>query len=668
MRRIHLCFPLFLLVFPLFILGQGSSNSFPVYTGNDLGLTWQHDTFTIKIWAPLADSVLVYLYKKEQEQDPFVVSLQQGNKGVWTYRQHKKSGFLFYQIQAKNKVDPHTSHWSKRVTDPYAIAVSQNGIYAAILDVAAINPTGWELDHYPLPSQSPVSVIYELNIRDASMHASSGIINKGKYTGLTELGTKNPAGLSTGLDHISELGVTHVHLLPFFDFKSSDESLRNPPYNWGYDPFHYNAPEGIYASESKNPATRVLELKKMIQAFHQKGLKVVMDVVYNHTAQLESASFEQLVPGYYYRKKSNGQFSNASACGNETASEQPMFRQFMLQSLAYWIKNYHVDGFRFDLMGIHDIETMNRLSDSLRKLNPSLLLYGEGWTAGDSPLPAQKRAIKANVTQLHTIAVFGDEFRDGIKGSVFEPKQPGYVNGDVSTIPSILFGLVGGVSHPAIDFSKVKYTHQPLTNSPQQLIAYADCHDNHTLWDRLALSAPTSSVDARIAMQKMALTLVLTSQSQSFLHAGSEFLRTKHGVENSFQSSDSINAINWNDKALHADVYNYVKEMIAIKKMHPAFRVADPIHSIQFAVDTATGVIGYFIDAHKTTDPWRTVQVWFNPSDNSLKILPTSQFSRAEEHHYMIMQEYRFTSTPMRINKDAPLRLPPHSSLLIASW
>ena len=281
------------------------------------------------------------------------------------------------------------------------------------------NPVGWNQNQPVSDNLNNAVIIYELNIRDASIHGSSGITHKGKYAGLTELGTKNSVGLSTGLDHLKELGVTHIHLLPFFDFKSSDESMLTPPYNWGYDPFHYNAPEGIFSSENKNPATRVIELKKMIQALHSNGLKVVMDVVYNHTALLQNSSFEQLVPGYYYRKNSKGFFSNASGCGNETASENGMFKNFMLQSLKHWLNEYHIDGFRFDLMGIHDITTMNELADSLRAISPAVLLYGEGWTAGTSPMPDSSRALKSNVTRLNGISVFGDEFRDGLKGSVF---------------------------------------------------------------------------------------------------------------------------------------------------------------------------------------------------------------------------------------------------------
>ncbi|NDE79280.1 MAG: type I pullulanase, partial [Chitinophagaceae bacterium] len=326
-------------------------------------------------------------------------------------------------LRARNPINGAGWAWSKWVTDPYSIAVSENGTYSAILELEKTNPLGWKKDVSFNHTKTDAVIIYELNIRDASKHLSSGIQKKGKYLGLTEVGTINNEGLSTGVDHIRELGVTHVHLLPFFDFKSSDESMSSPPYNWGYDPFHYNSPEGIYASSNVDPATRIIELKKMVQSFHEKGLKIVMDVVYNHTALSENSSFEQLVPGYYYRRTSNGYYSNASACGNETASEKPMFRNFMIQSLKHWLTEYHIDGFRFDLMGIHDIATMNIIADTLRAINPSILLYGEGWTAGASTLPDRERALKSNVNQLNSIAVFGDEFRDGLKGSVFEPTQ-----------------------------------------------------------------------------------------------------------------------------------------------------------------------------------------------------------------------------------------------------
>ena len=462
--------------------------------------------------------------------------------------------------------------------------------------------------------------------------------------------------------------MTHLHLLPFFDFKSSDESTSLPPYNWGYDPFHYNAPEGIFASENKNPATRIIELKKMIQAFHRNGLKVVMDVVYNHTALLQNSSFEQLVPGYYFRKDARGNFSNASGCGNETASENVMFKNFMLQSLTHWIKEYQVDGFRFDLMGVHDIATMNVLADSLYTISPNLLLYGEGWTAGTSPLPDSSRALKSNVAHLKGISVFGDEFRDGLKGSVFEPKQKGYVSGEIDNLHSILFGLVGGISHPSIHYNLVRYTHHPITTNPKQLIAYADCHDNHTLADKLSIANPGKSLSTIKEMQKLAFTLLLTSQSPSFIHAGSEFMRSKHGVENSFESPDSINAIDWDLKTTHLDLVEYVKKMIQLKKEHAAFNLPDPAKQIQFYTDSIHGVIGYFIDATSTPDKWKKTQVWFNPSEEPIKVDPRIAAKDELLSLHLIMRNNEFLPTPISIQKEDYLMLQPHSSLIIAAW
>ncbi len=328
-----------------------------------------------------------------------------------------------------------------------------------------------------------------MHIRDASISPSSGIHNKGKFLGLTEKGTKNADGLATGLDHLKELGITHVHLLPMYDFNSIDESNTEAKYNWGYDPLNYNIPEGSYSTKPLDGVSRIMELKKMIKSLHENGLRVVMDVVYNHTALTELSNFNQLVPGYYYRQAKNGKFSDASACGNETASERPMMQKFIVESVLYWVKEYHVDGFRFDLMGIHDIETMNLISKELHKIKPDILLYGEGWTAGKSPLPDSMRALKANVSKLDRIAVFSDDIRDGIKGSVFEHDDNGFVSGKPGMEESIKFGIVASIQHPQVDYSKVNYSKAPYAKEPYQTITYAECHDNHVLWDKLAISA-----------------------------------------------------------------------------------------------------------------------------------------------------------------------------------
>ncbi|MEI9909114.1 MAG: type I pullulanase [Bacteroidota bacterium] len=413
-----------------------------------------------------------------------------------------------------------------------------------------------------------------MHVRDASIAANSGIKNKGKFLGLTETGTTNAEGLSTGLDHLKELGVTHVHLLPSYDFYSVDETkLDNPQYNWGYDPLNYNTPEGSYSTDPANGAVRIKEFKQLIKTFHENGLRVVMDVVYNHTMLTEDSYFNQLVPGYYYRQTADGKFSNATACNNETASERAMMRKFMLESVKYWVKEYHVDGFRFDLMGVHDIVTMNLISSELHKIKPDILLYGEGWTAGACPLPDSLRAIKANAAKLDRIAVFSDDIRDGIKGSVFENKDRGFASNKPGMEESIKFGIVAACKHPQVDYSKVNYSKAPYAAQPYNTVTYAECHDNHVLWDKLAISAPDATEAQRKQMHKLALSIVLTSQGISFLHAGTEFLRSKKGNENSYNAGDSINAIDWSLKSKNKDVVDLVKGLIKMRKEHPAFRM-----------------------------------------------------------------------------------------------
>ena len=474
---------------------------------------------------------------------------------------------MYFRVQVDNK-------WLQEVPDPYAKSVGVNGKRAMVVDLDDTDPVDWSKDKSPALANPTDAIIYELHVRDASIAVNSGIKNKGKFLGLTEQGTKNTEGLSTGLDHLKELGVTHIHLLPFYDFYSVDESKPEKlQYNWGYDPLNYNVPEGSYSTNANDGVTRIRELKELVKTFHQNGLSVVMDVVYNHTMLTEDSYFNQLVPGYYYRQTPDGKFSNATACGNETASERPMMRKFMLESLQYWVKEYHVDGFRFDLMGVHDIATMNLIARELRKIKPDILLYGEGWTAGASPLPDSLRALKKYAYKLDNIAVFSDDIRDGIKGSVFRHEENGFASGRPGMEESIKFGIVASVKHPQVDYTKVNYSKAPYANEPSSTITYAECHDNHVLWDKLAISAKNATEDERKEMHKLALSIVLTSQGISFLHAGTEFLRSKKGHENSFNAGDSINAIDWSLKTKNKDVFEYVKALIKMRKEHPAFRM-----------------------------------------------------------------------------------------------
>ncbi|HLF45101.1 MAG TPA: type I pullulanase [Chitinophagaceae bacterium] len=599
---------------------SGIYDSYSVYKGNDLGMSYTSKRSVFRIWSPVADKVQLIFYKEGEGGSALeTFEMKKSDGGTWLISlpgDHKGKFYVFRAEFDGRKLN--------EIPDPYAKAVGVNGKRAVVIDLKKSNPLGWEKDKSPAFINKTDAIIYELHVRDASIAANSGIKNKGKFLGLAETGTKNSDGLSTGLNHIKELGVTHIHLLPSFDFYSIDENKPDKlQYNWGYDPLNYNVPEGSYSTNPYEGITRIKEFKQLIQTFHQNGLRVVMDVVYNHTRLTEDSYFNQLVPGYYYRQSKDGKFSNATACGNETASERYMMRKFILESMLYWVKEYHVDGFRVDLMGVHDIETMNLISKELHKIKPDILLYGEGWTAGTSPLSDSLRALKKYAYKLDRIAVFSDDIRDGIKGSVFEHEDRGFASGKPGMEESIKFGIVAACKHPQVDYSKVNYSKSPYAADPFQTITYAECHDNHVLWDKLNISAKDASIDERKQMQKLALSIVLTSQGISFLHAGSEFLRNKKGVENSFESPDSINAIDWNLKTKNKDVVEYVKGLINMRKSHPAFRMTTAIQiadHIRFLENLPSGLVAYTINGAAVNDSWNNILVIFNGSGKAQSI------------------------------------------------
>jgi pullulanase len=595
-----------------------NSVDYPVYDGDDLGVIWKVNEVNINVWSPTASDVSFQLYKAGNGGNPLkVIALKKQIKGNWTYKLAGNWEGYYYTFKIKYK-----NTWLNEVPDPYAKAVGVNGNRGMIVNLENTNPDLWAFDKSPELKYQTDAVIYELHVRDASIHPQSGIVNKGKFLGLTEVGTKSPMGLPTGLDYIKNLGVTHVHLLPSFDFKSLDESLSTPQYNWGYDPKNYNVPEGSYATNPFDGKVRINEFKKLIQSFHNNNIGVILDVVYNHTGDTENSIFNQLVPNYYYRQNNEGGFSNASACGNETASERPMFRKFMIESLLYWVNEYHIDGFRFDLMGIHDLKTMELIRDTLIKVKPDILLYGEGWTAGGSPLPDNKRAIKSNIQTLTGIAAFSDEIRDGLKGHVFTPSEKGFISGKHDLAESVRFGIVGGVFHPQINYNKVNYTKAPWAVEPNQTVVYTSCHDNHTLWDRLEIANPTVSVQDRTSMQKLAIGIVLTSQGISFLHAGCEFLRTKNGVENSYESPDAINQMDWVRKDANSMVTDYVQKLIQLRKTHPAFRLgnaADIRQHITFSKDPKEGLIEFSIEK-APNEPWKYIHIMINGTDKDQNV------------------------------------------------
>ncbi len=593
---------------------------YPVYTGKDLGLTYRTSYSQFRVWAPTADTLLLNIYSDGISGVPEkAITMTKDIEGTWLTRLNGDWVGHYYTFKALIN-----GHWNMEVPDPYARLVGVNGKRGMIADESLAAPADWKLDKSPIFKNKTDAVIYELHIRDASIHPTSGIKNKGKYLGLSETGTLNNAGLSTGVDHISALGVTHVHLLPFFDFLSIDETKPDKPqYNWGYEPLNYNSPEGSYATDPYDGRTRVTELKKMIQVFHKKGLRVIMDAVYNHTMLTEDSYMNQLVPGYYYRQNATGGFSNATACGNEIASERPMVRKFILESVLYWVNAYHLDGFRFDLMGVHDIETMNLISRELHKIKPDILLYGEGWTAGSSPVPDSLRALKASVSRLDRIAVFSDDIRDGIKGSVFDHADKGFASGKTGMKETIKFGVVAALPHPQVDYSKVNYSKAPYATAPHQTITYCECHDNHILFDKLMLSANVKDTASIEAMQRLSLSIVLTSQGISFLHAGTEMLRSKRGVENSYNAGDSINAIDWDQKTEHIDMVKFVSDLIRMRKEHPAFHMSAATqikNNIRFIDHDSPQVLVYQINGAAVRDKWKKIQVIYNGSAQSQEI------------------------------------------------
>lgn len=601
--------------------------NYPFYNGGDLGLTYTPVVSTFKIWAPSASQLRLQLYSDGIEDnliDSF--NLEIGEEGVWELIVRADLIGMYYTLQAEI-----LGEWKNEVPDPYARAVGTNGLRAHIVDFDKTNPKDWDKDIRPPLEKFTDIIIYELHVRDLSIHKDSGIQHKGKFLGLSELNTKNAEGLSTGLDHIKSLGVTHIHLLPFYDFFTIDESRpETNQYNWGYDPQNYNVPEGSYATDSEDGAVRIREFKKLVQTLHQNGLRVIMDVVYNHTGLTEASNFNQIVPGYYYRQNSEGGFSNASGCGNETASERPMMRKFIIDSVKYWAEEYHIDGFRFDLMGIHDIATMNQIREALDAIDPTIFVYGEGWTGGDSPLSEEQRAIKRNINQMSGIAAFSDDMRDAIKGHVFSHQDTGFVSGKKGIEESIKFGIVAATTHPQIDYTKVNYSNTPWAKHPSQTINYASCHDNHTLWDRLLNSQPDISNTDRIRMHLLANTIVLTSQGIPFLHAGVEMLRTKKGVENSYKSPDAINQIDWSKKSNYLKIVKFYQQLIVLRKNHPAFRMTTTQmiqENLSFLDIKESGVVAYVLKGETSNDIWKEILVVFNGNQEAKKIgIPNGQW------------------------------------------
>lgn len=574
----------------------------------ELGSIYSKEKTTFRVWSPVATKVTIELFNKDNKNEfnKFEDLEMKEENNVWTVERLGDLNKIYYRLKVQINENINI------ITDPYSKAVSCNGGYSMVVNLEETNPDGWDEDFRPFIKSQVDSIIYEAHVRDFTIDNNLNENFKGKFKGFWQKGTTTKNGYKTGVDHLKELGITHVHLLPIFDFRTvNEEDLNSKEYNWGYDPVHYNAIEGSYSLDPFNGEARIKEFKELVLNLHKEGIRVIMDVVYNHTYDTNDSIFNKLMPYYYYREDSNGNFSNGSACGNELASEREMVRKFIANSVCYYAKEYHIDGFRFDLMGLHDIETMKIIREELNKIDKTIIMYGEGWIGSETPLNEEGRSIKKNINKFNgmQIAAFNDDIRDGIKGNVFSEESYGFISGGYWFNEAIKSGIVASTNHKDIDYSKVSY----WANEPYQVINYSSSHDNYTLWDKISLSCKEESDYELIKMNKLAAVIVLTSQGIPFIHSGEELLRTKTDtdnniIENSYNSSDYVNKIDWNRKGKYIDVFNYYKGLIELRRNHKIFRMSnarDILNNIKFINTDSENVIAYKITRNNIGDSFK---------------------------------------------------------------
>lgn len=592
---------------------------YEVYTGNDLGAVYSPKMTRFKVWAPEAESVKLNLYK-QGEGDNLIEQhiMKKSANGTYVFEKQGDCNGIYYTYTVVNHGE------EQEAVDPYTKAAGVNGQRGMVINLAKTNPQGFELDGYRNPEHITDAIIYEGSVRDFTMDESSGVFHNGKFLGLTEANTTNHFGEATALDYISGLGVTHVQILPAFDFETVDEKNQKAQYNWGYDPDNYNVPEGSYAVSPYDGAVRIQEMKQMVLALHSRGIGVIMDVVFNHTYRRDDSNLQKIVPGYYYRSDETG-YTDGSGCGNEVASDRPMVQKLIVDSLIYWAKEYHIDGFRFDLMGVLDIDTMNVIAERLKEIRPDIYLYGEGWNGGPSSLAEEKRAFKASAKKMPGIGMFNDDIRDTIKGSVFYDDHLGFVNGGTHLENALRYGITGAVAHPQVDYDA--YGSKPWAKEPGQSINYVSCHDNYTLWDKLSVSCPEASEEKKKAMNRLCAAIVFTSQGVPFIQAGEEFLRSKPlpekkgFAENSYNMPDEVNSIKWDNIHEYPDMIAYYKGLMALRKAHPVFRMqseAEMTQNLCFLSDTPENVVAYLLKGKGADDTPENILVIFNGNDEEI--------------------------------------------------
>lgn len=560
-------------------------------------ITYTKRSTTFALVAQKAQSVSLNIYAEGTGGKPVkTVAMRKGEKGVWkaVVKGDLKGRFYTFNVKQDGKMLGETPGL-------FAKAVGVNGKRGAIIDMAATNPEGWESDR-ALGYAPTDFIVYESHNRDFSVSRKEARY-PGKFMALTE---------PWAIEHLKSLGVTAIHLLPSFDYASVDEEhLDRPQFNWGYDPLNYNVPEGSYSTNPFKPEVRVKEFKQMVKALHDAGIAVILDVVYNHTMDIQNSNFQRTNPDVFYRKNDKGEYSDGSGCGNETASENPLMRQYMIESFKYWADEYHLDGFRVDLMGVHDIATMNLIRESLPK---NVLIYGEGWSAGSCAYPVEKLAMKANIYQMPGIAAFSDEMRDAIRGPFSDDHQSAFLAAKPGHQESIKAGIVGCIEHPQVDYSKVNYSKKPWAAEPTQMMAYVSCHDDLCLVDRLKSSIPGIGTDELIRLDLLAQTAVFTSQGVPFMLSGEEMLRDKKGVHNSFKSPDSINQLPWDNMQKYPQVFAYYQGLIALRKAHPAFRLgsAELVRKHLEFLPVGEGLVAFRLKDNAGGDAWRDIYVVLN--------------------------------------------------------
>lgn len=631
----------------LSLLTTCTGNSALAQTFNEVVYSPKSTTFSLTTSPDVKKVDVVISDNDSDTAQQLVKSMKRVGAGKWKLTVKNDLKGKYYVFSVYNQAQPdHTP-------GVFAKAVGVNGKRGAIVDLKDTDPDGWADDVRPELKNPCDLIIYEMHHRDFSMDMSSGIKNKGKFLALTE-----PAAIS----HLRRLGVNAVHILPSFDFASIDESKPDvAQYNWGYDPLNYNVPEGSYSTNAADPKTRIREFKKMVQALHKAGIRVILDVVYNHTFDINGSNFQKTYPDYFFRKNAEGKYSDGSGCGNETASDKELMREFMKESVAYWVNEYHIDGFRFDLMGVHDIETMNEIHDVVAQIDPTIYIYGEGWSAGSCAYPQDKLAIKANARQLNGIGAFSDEMRDALRGPFSDDTKGGFLAGVPGQEESIKFGIAGAISHPQIDMTKVNYSKVPWTNEPSQMVAYVSCHDDMCLTDRLRSSIPYIGDDELIRLDLLAQTAVLTSQGVPFILSGEEMLRDKKGVHNSFRSPDSINRLDWNNLKRYPQVFDYYAGLISLRKQHPAFRMgsADEVRKNLCFLEAPEGVVAYQLKNNAGGDSWKNIIVVLNSQK-------TPQTVDVPENTYtMVVANGKVDTNGIGLLSGKTLTVAPQSALIV---